>query len=92
MILSDIRDYLKQRGQCTLSDIALHFDTSPEAIRGMLDIWIKKGKVDRRAATASCGTSCQSCDPAATEVYFWVESMPATSKTGVPVPGFCDHH
>ena len=27
MILSNIRDYLKQRGQCTLSDIALHFDT-----------------------------------------------------------------
>ena len=92
MILSDIRDYLKQRGQCTLSDIALHFDSDADAVRGMLDIWIKKGKVERRAATASCGTSCQSCDPAATELYFWVEAAnPSEQKIDVPVPGFCDH-
>ncbi len=74
MILSEVRDYLKQRGQCTLSDIALHFDTDADAVRGMMDVWIRKGKVERRSATASCGTSCQSCDPAATEVYSWCEA------------------
>ena len=67
MILSDIRDYLKQRGQCSLSDIALHFDSDADAVRGMLDVWVRKGKVEKNAATPSCGTSCQSCDPAATE-------------------------
>jgi len=92
MILSDIRDYLKQRRQCTLNDIALHFDTDADAVRGMLAVWIKKGKVSRQNATASCGTSCQSCDPATTEIYFWVE--PATQspiKVDLPVPGFCNH-
>lgn len=74
MILSDVRDYLKQRGQCSLSDIALHFNTDTETIRGMLDIWIKKGKVEKRSATSACGTSCQSCDPASTEIYFWREA------------------
>ncbi|MBE9568289.1 MAG: FeoC-like transcriptional regulator [Proteobacteria bacterium] len=92
MILSQIRDYLKQRGQCTLSDIALHFDTDADAVRGMLDVWIRKGKVERRSATASCGTSCQSCDPASTEVYFWVDEQSADKKIDVSVPGFCDHH
>lgn len=93
MILSQVRDYLKQRGQCTLSDIALHFDTDADAVRGMLDVWIKKGKVEKRSATASCGTSCQSCDPASTEVYFWVEAeKPEDKKIDVAVPGFCDHH
>ena len=92
MILSQIRDYLKQRGQCTLSDIALHFDTDADAVRGMLDIWIRKGKVEKRSATASCGSSCQSCDPAATEVYYWVEpSKPSDIKVSVPLPGYCDH-
>jgi DeoR/GlpR family transcriptional regulator of sugar metabolism len=90
MILSEIRDYLKQRGQCTLSDIALHFDTDADAVRGMLDIWVKKGKVEKSSATASCGTSCQSCDPATTEVYTWSESKP-TNKLNVTVPGNCDH-
>ena len=90
MILSQIRDYLKQRGQCTLSDIALHFDTDADAIRGMLDVWIKKGKIEKRSATGSCGSSCQSCDPASTEVYIWCESK-TTDKLDVSIPGFCDH-
>lgn len=89
MILADIRDYLKQRGQCSLSDIALHFDADPEAVRGMLEVWIRKGKVERRAATASCGTSCQSCDPASTEVYVWKQAGQIPVDT--PTPGFCQH-
>jgi len=93
MILSDIRDYLKQRGQCTLSDIALHFDTDADAVRGMLTVWINKGKVEKRSATTSCGTSCQSCDPASTELYFWVGVSNSAEKTvTVPLPGFCNHH
>jgi len=93
MILSQVRDYLKQRSQCTLSDIALHFDTDADAVRGMLDIWVRKGKVEKRSATASCGTSCQSCDPATTEVYFWREGIDKTAekKIEVTIPGYCDH-
>jgi hypothetical protein len=71
MILSDIRRYLEQRHQATLADIALHFRTDADAVRGMLDIWIRKGKVQRKMATASCGNSCSQCDPAATEIYVW---------------------
>jgi putative ferrous iron transport protein C len=90
MILSQVRDYLKQRGQCTLSDIALHFDADADAVRGMLEVWIRKGKVEKRYATDSCGSSCQACDPAATEVYFWCES--ATRSINVAIPGNCKHH
>jgi len=89
MILSQVRDYLKQRGQCTLSDIALHFDTDADAVRGMLEIWIRKGKVERSSATASCGTSCQACDPAATEVYSWREQD--TRSINVATPSNCNH-
>lgn len=89
MILSDVRDYLKQRGQCTLSDIALHFDTDADAVRGMLDVWIRKGKIEKRFVTDSCGTSCQSCDPAATEVYSWLESN--TLNVDISIPGNCSH-
>ena len=87
MILSDIRDYLQQRGQATLADIALHFDTDPDAVRGMLDIWIRKGKAHRKMATASCGSSCSQCDTAATEIYVWGE--PRNSKP--PLPAGCEH-
>ncbi len=89
MILSDIRDYLKQRGQASLADIALHFESDPAAVQGMLDIWIRKGKVEKRAATASCGSSCQQCDPAATEIYRWLDNSRSPQTT---LPVNCEHH
>lgn len=71
MILSDIRDYLSSRGQATLADIALHFDTNPEAVRGMLQQWVRKGRVEQRQVEAACGSSCNRCAPAARELYVW---------------------
>jgi hypothetical protein len=88
MILSDIRRYLEQRGQATLTEIALHFDTDPDAVRGMLDVWIRKDKVYKKMATASCGGSCTQCDPAATEIYVWAAST-INSQPALPVD--CEH-
>lgn len=92
MILTDIRDYLKQRGQCTLNDIALHFDSDADAMRGMLEVWVGKGKVKKIPATAPCGSRCQSCEPAATEIYLWCEQDRKSGtgdKTGVSVITNC---
>jgi len=88
MILSDIRRYLEQRGQATLADIALHFNADPDAVRGMLNVWIRKDKVYRKMATASCGGSCTECDPAATEIYVWAE---ATTNKPPALPAGCEH-
>jgi putative ferrous iron transport protein C len=71
MILSDIRSYLSDKGQVTLADVALHFDITQDAARGMLGVWVRKGKVSRRMMRASCGSSCSQCDPASTEIYVW---------------------
>jgi putative ferrous iron transport protein C len=71
MILSQIKSYLSERGQATLADMALHFDAEPEAVRGMLDQWVRKGRVERRKVEAACGTSCNRCNPAAMELYVW---------------------
>lgn len=93
MILSEIKHYLAARGQATLGEIAVHFDTPPDAIRGMLEQWIRKGKVRRFGATSACGSSCSKCDPAMTEVYQWIGS-PAGGRhlRGIQVkPIGCDH-
>lgn len=88
MILAELRDYLRQRGQATLADLANHFDAEPEALRGMLEVWIRKGRVQRQMATASCGTSCSHCDPHTTEIYVWSERK----APAVPVlPAHCEH-
>lgn len=85
MILSDLRRYLEARGQAPLADIALHFDVEPDAVRGMLAVWERKGKVRREKLNASCGSSCSQCDPVATEVYIWLNSAPDRNR--IPVCG-----
>ncbi len=72
MILSDLRDYLKQRRRVTLSDLMLHFRMEADPLRGMLDKWIRKGKVTKNLPSA-CGTSCCKCDSSLSEIYEWTD-------------------
>jgi len=73
MILSDVKDYLQVRRQATLTDLALHLRAEPEAVRAMLSVWERKGRVRRLGAAGGCGRSCPGCGPTASEVYAWVE-------------------
>ncbi len=73
MILSELRLYLRRQHRLSLLEMANHFDTDADALRGMLAKWIRKGKVKRIDRGAACGTGCCQCDPAMTELYEWVE-------------------
>ena len=84
MILSDIKRYLSQRQQATLADIALHFGVEPDAMRGMLEIWVRKGKADKQRVSNSCGSSCNRCDPASVEIYRWREGVGKAQKETGP--------
>ncbi len=71
MILSELRDYMKTHRRVPLIDLANHFDTDPDALRGMLAKWAAKGKVEKLPEGTTCGSSCCKCDPATTEIYEW---------------------
>jgi len=73
VILSDLRDYLKEQRRVALADLVNHFGMDADALRGMLGKWISKGKVRKLLLTSSCGTSCCQCDTALTEIYEWVD-------------------
>lgn len=72
MILSDLRDYLKQQHRVSLADLVTHFNIDADALRGMLSKWISKGYVRVMPLESSCGTSCCKCDPTLTELYEWI--------------------
>ena len=74
MILSDLRSYLKQQHKVALADLVNHFDMDANALRGMLGVWVNKGKVRKMSREAECGTSCCQCDPALTEIYEWLDN------------------
>jgi len=71
VILSELRDYLKANRRATLMDMAHHFDTDPDALRGMIGKWMVKGRVGKLAQDSASCRSCCKCDPATTEIYEW---------------------
>lgn len=71
MILSELKAFVKQRGEVSLTDIVNHFDSDPEAVRGMLEFWINKGKLKRIEAPEPCKDSCNCHLTEAGERYRW---------------------
>ncbi len=71
-MLSTIRQYLEQRQTASLADIARHLDADPDAVRGMIDHWVQKGKVSE--IPVACGT-CTQCDPTTIATYRWLGSV-----------------
>ena len=72
MILSELKQYLAQRRRAPLSDLAARFDVEPDALRGMLQTFVSKGRVRRLDAggCGPCGGGC--CSAPLPEIYEWV--------------------
>jgi hypothetical protein len=70
-ILRDVRDYLQTHRQAGLNDLALHFDSNPEAMRGMLETWVAKGKI-RHCPPSDCAGCATSCSSAPGDTYEWI--------------------
>lgn len=74
MILSELREYLQIHRRVALKDMAYRFDMDPEAIRGMLNKWIVKGKVVKFIDEApSCASGCGKCENCQDEIYQWID-------------------
>lgn len=73
MILAEVRDYLAAHRRVPLSDLVARFDVEADALRAMLEQWMRKGRLRRLDAEAkTCGTCC-GCPTKGPEVYEWVE-------------------
>jgi predicted ArsR family transcriptional regulator len=80
MVLSELRDYLVSSRRAALLDMAHRFDTNPDALRGMLEKLITKGRVRKMPAPEGCGK----CDGALMETYEWTgDSHSATARHAV---------
>lgn len=73
MILSELARYLAQHKRAALIDLAHYFGSDPEALRGMLAVLERKGRVRRLPMGTPCGDGCCKCDPAAVEIFEWAE-------------------
>ena len=71
MILTDVRDYLRSKGQASLRDMALEFNMEQEALRPLLEQLINKGKAEKQPQGSVCEGSCHACEPETIEIYQW---------------------
>jgi hypothetical protein len=65
----------------TVPDLARRVDADTDAVRGMLDVWCRKGRVAR--VPLACGGCTTACDVADTEIYRWLDpSCPPVAPAG----------
>ena len=70
MILSEIKRYVQERQTVTLDDLSAHFQTDREAMREMIEHWIRKGAVKKNMGAACC-KRCTHCETPHLEIYEW---------------------
>jgi len=73
MILADLKTLLQAQKMMNLLELARRLQAEPDAVRSMLAVWIRKGRVLRCAQLPGCGSKCIKCNPLVTETYQWVE-------------------
>lgn len=77
MILSELTAYLAAQKRAALLDLSYRFDSDPQALRAMLAVLERKGRVRKLPGGTACGGGCSKCDPASIELYEWVEPCPS---------------
>jgi putative ferrous iron transport protein C len=85
LILSDLTGYLAQHKRAALADLSHRFGSSPEALRPMLEVLARKGRVRRLAPGSSCAGGCCQCDPASLETYEWIDPSSQTQDPCTPM-------
>lgn len=70
MILKALQDYLRERRVASLSQMEASLSVSAEALRGMLDLLERKGRVMRMPRPQRCH-GCSLCEGTSLEFYRW---------------------
>ena len=73
-ILCDVRDYVQNRKQASLTDLSNHFHTPPEAMRGIVDQWVVRGTI-KQCQPSACGQCSLSCASMPGDSYEWVDQL-----------------
>ena len=88
MIISRLSAYLQQHQRASLHDMALGLDTDAEALRNMLSVLERKGRVSRLPSGTPCSGGCGKCQPHTVEIYEWTGSaladLPAPNQLVTP--------
>jgi hypothetical protein len=78
MSLIQVKRYLMQSKQATLTSLCMLFQAEPETMRCLLSHLMRKGCVQKCERKPACGSSCFKCPVANSESYEWVGDLAQT--------------
>jgi putative ferrous iron transport protein C len=73
VILQGLQDYLREHNTASLTQMEASLGVSADALRGMLNLLERKGRVQRLPRPERCH-GCSLCDGHALEFYCWRDS------------------
>jgi len=76
-MLTQLMQMLQLHRRASSLDLAQALNSTPEAVEGMLERLVAKGKVKRLPAGTACGGGCHKCDSAQVKLYEWVGAAQA---------------
>ncbi|HBI21421.1 MAG TPA: hypothetical protein DDY37_02355 [Legionella sp.] len=60
-MLLQIRDFIRQSEVASTQQMAREFHVDEEALQPMLDIWVRKGMIEKCHEKAACASACMRC-------------------------------
>jgi len=72
MLLSEVRNYLRDKRKISLLELSRHFNVTADVLRSMLSLLVQKGQVRQCTKKPACGTKCMQCSVFDTEMYEWL--------------------
>lgn len=72
MNLLALKEHMTHVRVASLAGLCAIFNTEPDNVRCMLSHWIRKGKIRKCLKQPDCGSKCNKCPAAVTELYEWV--------------------
>ena len=60
-MLLQIRDFIRQSEVVSTQQMAREFHLDEQALQPMLDIWVRKGMIEKCHEKAACESACMRC-------------------------------
>ncbi len=70
-MLLQIRDFIRQSQVASTQQMAREFHVDEQALQPMLDIWVRKGVIERCHEKVACASACKGCKTS-TPVFYQV--------------------
>ncbi|MDR0588334.1 MAG: FeoC-like transcriptional regulator [Burkholderiales bacterium] len=73
MLLIELRDYVKERQEASLAEIASRFKLPESALEAMMQHWVQKGVIEVKTADSPCCRGCKGCKSRCALIYRWFD-------------------